>query len=303
MLSKILYFICFFIILCLFFIHFKPYLKNELSEVLYIGFIVILVYFSYNSLIINNDDKDLTEKFTEVGDITETKVQKNFVGNSGFYNKTTQKITNVDNLIPGSGIGCEIIKLPNPSDSDYVLKQGVIGQSKNSKVSYKLSFNLKPAKYLFSVWLAHDCIWNIENLKLFTLQIEGSKDFIEQPGTIVETKLVKNNIIIDGMAWNKYSYIFDFTKLVNNDLPYYDIFWGLGFQFPDNHKGYRYLSGLSCNLYNCKTDNMPKSENLKMYLNAFDGNGNDIWSDSGLNESYLKWQTAPSWNSKDGYRF
>merc|ERR1711959_397803 len=98
---------------------------------------------------------DSKENFT---DLSNSKIQnKNLIGNSSFYNKNTQEITQIDNLVSGSGNRCDILKLPNPTESDYVLRQGFnvppIDATGNPNITYKIRLNLKPAKYLFSVWV------------------------------------------------------------------------------------------------------------------------------------------------------
>ena len=214
-------------------------------------------------------------------------------------NGSFKNANDISSLINKKGNN-KIIKIDNPSDSDFALMQ----DSENSEKTYyeietKVVSNMK---YTFTCWYYQSNKWkgkdNIINIKIPTNQ----HNYLP-PCNI---KVVKEHTMKgDGKTWKLLSTSF---KVPPNSTGKAQLY--LGYK-PDSNKGFRYISGVRLSINIPGVTNFPKSESLTSMVigsskcsydsSKSNNNGNLDWTDiTGLGNDF-HWGSNPIFNNQGGY--
>ena len=193
------------------------------------------------------------------------------------------------------GPGNDIITYPNPGDSSYVLRQStLLSNCDDDYVIYKIRLSLNNKKtYKLSCWVALSNDWNgsnfIFNLRIFNINNNTLK---RSEGTQVDSKKMYN------ILWAKYEYILEFH---HDDTG--EVNWLLGYQ-PNNTEGYRYITGVSVNLFNPLLVDFKMTYGLQLFTNTYQdtsyNSSNLTWKDLSNNGRDLKWSQLTSIQNDGG---
>ena len=153
----------------------------------------------------------------------------NFLSNGAFADglKVTQE--------SGSNPTNEIIKLANPGDSDYVLRQTGVYTEYQMNLSTQLLAN---TTYVMSGWYAKSLDYNgSAGDIMFHARAHSASGANNATGTGIGTTLFTTNV--NGIEW-KYCY-----QTITTPADYNNVFeWYLGYGQPTTHAGYRYYTNL-----------------------------------------------------------
>lgn len=206
-------------------------------KILILIFLILIVFLT----LCNNSFKYNYENF-----IIEDFNNQNILTNGDFNNG--------DNIMQKSGESGynSIIKMINPGNSDFVLKQTSIKDNyKITPVYYQLSLSLKPnTSYRLLYWHTFSKSWDGDLNYDINIQ-----DIVN-----INKKKIKNKNI-DEINWNLYEYTFK-TKINN------DIIIDLGINI-NNDIGSSYLTNLIIHEYLEFEPNFEYIDNLFLYFNTF----------------------------------
>lgn len=157
---------------------------------------ILMMYYLYN---LRNQFK---EGFSQLPD-------NNYIQNGGFLDG--KPITNSEGLT----LGNTIIKMDNPSESPYVLKQTSVTKNKTSNNFYTINVNLEPGKkYRLSLWENLSSKYDgKQNLFQVIVKMKDNVDTIlTSKGNIILSETVMNN------DWYRKEYIFSLPQNANGSV-------------------------------------------------------------------------------------
>ena len=182
------------------------------NSLITIFIIIILISIFFNS------KKSINENFTD----------DNIIQNGNFeYGKMTKNHF-------GSFVGNSIVKMANPGESTYVLRQTSTGK-KNIDTNYQINLDILPlTHYKLGCWVAYTDNWD-GNRDIFNLKFylnSGDNKIMVGEGESIKSVMVGN------LYWNYQLYKFTSPIDSNNKLEI-----NLGFK-PKNSIGYRYITDI-----------------------------------------------------------
>jgi hypothetical protein len=153
----------------------------------------------------------------------------NYIGNGHFSNGTGATAES------GSVGTNQVIRMPNPGDSEWVLRQTGNGGTAEYELHFKSGTSIKPnTTYTLSCWVAYSSDWNGTD-QIFHARYyksDSTETSFVGAGNLIE------EMYVAGLKWQRRRLTFTTDSLANGSFN-----WYLGYSSA-NSKGYRYFTNI-----------------------------------------------------------
>jgi len=213
--------------------NFKALLKNK--YVMY--FFIFLAVLSVCLLIryyFQEDTKETFENLIENGNFAEERMSENSSGDLR---------------------GNHVVKMPNPGNSSFVLKQSAHSETDN-QTRYQLNINVNPGNsYNLSCWVAYSEKWDGDK-NLFTVKFDKD-NYLSRDGELVESKQIDDN------TWELRQFTF---KVPSDNDGKIEIYIGYESKILS---GSRYVSDIELSRDFPLVHDIPLKKNLELFLSTY----------------------------------